>query len=151
MIEAHDYRVQLTGTRPTTGILQSIDDGLPALGVASPPEFGGPTGVWSPEHLLVASVSACLMTTFRALAARGRIEVLDYSDDATGQLRRGPGGLYRVETITLRPRVVVSADGGSDKALRLIRKAEHTCLIGNSISSEILVEPTVLVAHHVGT
>lgn len=151
MIESHDYRVQLTGTRVKTGILESTGDGLPALGVASPPEFGGPAGIWSPEHLFVAAISACLMTTFRALAERSGMEVVDYSDDATGHLSRDKRGLYRMERVTLRPRVVTGDEAAVAKVHRLLRKAEQVCLIGNSVSSQIALEPSVLVVHHVGT
>jgi len=35
--------------------LGSSPDGLPDLKVSSPPPFGGPAGVWSPEHLFVLS------------------------------------------------------------------------------------------------
>ena len=36
----------------------------PHLTVATPPEFGGPESVWSPEELFVASVGSCLLSTF---------------------------------------------------------------------------------------
>lgn len=39
-----------------------------------PPEFGGPERTWSPEHLFVAAVSSCLMTTFRAIAEMSELE-----------------------------------------------------------------------------
>ena len=42
----------------------------PDLTVATPPEFGGPAGVWSPEELLVASVGSCLLSTFLYFAYR---------------------------------------------------------------------------------
>ena len=33
---------------------------LPNLHVDAPPEFKGHDGVWTPEHLFVASVNSCL-------------------------------------------------------------------------------------------
>lgn len=68
MIESHDYEIQIVSTGARSGVMDSEEDRLPSLYVASPPEFGGPEGVWSPEHLFVASVAACMMTTFRAIA-----------------------------------------------------------------------------------
>ena len=151
MIESHDYEVQLTGTGRKTGKLHASQDGLPSFEVASPPEFDGPQGVWSPEHLFVASVSSCLMTTFQAIAAASRVEVLDYSDQASGRLTRGDDRLYRIESITVRPRVVIGDQSKVDKTLRLIEKAERACLISRSIDSDVTLEPTVIVDHQVGT
>ncbi|RYD87166.1 MAG: hypothetical protein EOP50_21205 [Sphingobacteriales bacterium] len=45
--------------------------------VATPPEFAkGEAGTWSPEHLLVAAVNSCLMTTFLAIAENHQSSVL---------------------------------------------------------------------------
>ena len=144
MIESHDYQVAITGTGPKSGLLESESDGLPPLEFASPPEFGGPDSTWSPEHLFVASVAGCLMTTFQAIAANSGIEVLEYTDNSTGHLRRGDDRRYSIDRITLRPTVVVSADSNSAKTYRLLEKAEEACLIGRSIVSERILEPTVL-------
>ena len=144
MIESHDYQVAITGTGPKTGRLESTGDGLAPMEFASPPEFGGPEKTWSPEHLFVASVAGCLMTTFQAIAANSGIEVLEYTDDATGHLQRGDDRRYSIDRITLRPTVVISADSNPDKTYRLLEKAEEACLIGRSIVSERILEPTVL-------
>lgn len=149
MIESHEYELQLTGTGLKTGIMNSIQDGLPSLPLSSPPEFAGPEGVWSPEHLYVAAISACLMTTFRAIADISRVEVVEYTDNATGLLERGDDRLYSMPKITLRPRVVVEDETKVDKVHRLLEKAEAVCLISRSVNSEIAVEPTVLVASSV--
>jgi organic hydroperoxide reductase OsmC/OhrA len=149
LIEAHDYQLKLEGTGPKTGILEA--EGLPPLEVASPPEFGAPKGIWSPEHLYVASLSSCLMTSFRVIAEIARVEVLEYSDQATGHMRRGEDRLYRMEKVTLRPRVVIADPDQVEKAHRLLEKADQVCLISRSVNSEVVVEPTVVVAHQVGT
>lgn len=151
MIESHDYEVQLTGTGSKTGKIDATEDGLPTLEVASPPEFNGPEGVWSPEHLFVASISSCLMTTFRSIAAMSGVQVLDYRDDATGRLQRGDDRLYTIESVTLRPRVVIDDEAKVERTLRLLEKAEHVCLISRSVNSTVKLEPTVVVDHQVGT
>lgn len=144
MIDTHDYPLHLESTGPKTGTLTS-DEGLPKLDVASPPEFGGPAGTWSPEHLFVASVSSCLMTTFRAIATMSNLDVVDYTDDPVGHLVR-EGSLFRVESVTLRPRVVVSNPDTVDKAQRLLEKAERACLISRSVTADIRLEATVAVS-----
>lgn len=151
MIESHEYHVSVTGVDAKTGYLDSPFDGLPGLEFASPPEFGGPGRIWSPEHLFVASVAACLMTTFRAIAASSGVEVIEYTDYSMGHLQRGENGLYSIDRIVLRPTVVISSESKPDRAHRLLEKAERVCLIGRSINSETVLEPRVLQAHQVGT
>ena len=62
----HSYEVTLTGG--PTGNATISTDGVPRLSSAPPKEFDGPGDAWSPEHLLLASVLAYFMFTFRALA-----------------------------------------------------------------------------------
>lgn len=149
MIESHDYVLHIEGTGPKTGIMTADEDGLPALHVSSPPEFGGPSGVWSPEHLFVASVSSCLMTTFRTIADLSKLDVVSYSDDPVGHLIRDDDGLYRIESVTLRPQVSISDPEKTDRTIRLIEKAERACLVSRSVSAEIQLEPVVHVVEQV--
>jgi len=142
-VDSHEYRVQLTGTGAQTAILDSVEDGLPALEVATPPQFGGREKVWSPEHLFVASAAACLMTTFRVVAGISKLEVLIYTDDAIGRLIKGEDRLYRIDRVTLRPRVVIRDSNQIEKAHRLLQKAEEVCLIGRSMACHIVLEPTI--------
>ncbi len=151
MIDTHVYKVELVGADEKTGTLTAIDDRLPEMAVASPPEFGGPGGKWSPEHLYVASLSSCLMTTFRSIAANSGVEVLDYSDEATGRLQRGEDRLYSIDKVTLRPTIVVATDSRVDRVERLVQKAEQVCLISRSVTTEVTVEPRILQAHQLGT
>lgn len=150
MIESHQYEVQIVGSGPKSGKVEASQDGLPTLEFASPPEFGGPKGVWSPEHLYVAAISTCLMTTFHAIADISNVEVVEYTDSASGLLERGDDRLYSMPQITLRPRIVIKDESKVDKTLRLIEKAEQVCLINRSINSDVFLEPTVVV-YQVGT
>lgn len=146
MIESHDYRLHLDGGTDGTGRMTAPGDDLPALDVAAPPEFGGQGSIWSPEHLFVASVSSCLMTTFRAIADASSLEFVDYSDDPSGHLVRDENRLYRMESVTLRPRVVITDPDKVDKAHRILDKAERACLISRSLEATVQMEPTVQVA-----
>jgi peroxiredoxin-like protein len=144
MIDTHEYPLRLEGMGPKEGVLTSTDD-LPKLDVASPPEFGGPGRTWSPEHLFVAALSSCLMTTFRAIATISNLDIVDYSDDAVGHLVREES-LYRIASVTLRPRIVITDAEKVEKATRLVEKAERACLISRSVNAKIVVEPTIEVA-----
>lgn len=146
MSESHDYYVELRHIGDARGELSDSEHQLPPLEVAPPPQFGGRPGVWSPEHLFVASVAACLMTTFQAIASISRLDFLDYTDRPSGHLIKGEDGRYRLESVTLRPRVVVESETKADRARRLLDKAKEVCLISRSIGAKVQMEPTVEVA-----
>ncbi len=85
------------------------------------------------------------MTTFRAIAEMSNLEIVDYSDDATAHLIRDEGG-YRIDVITLRPKVVISDPEKVEKAHRLLDKAERACLISRSINAEVHMSGEVEVS-----
>ena len=85
------------------------------------------------------------MTTFRSIAAMAGVDVVSYEDAATGELLRGDDRLYRIETVTLRPRVVIKDERHVDRTLRLLNKAERACLIGRSVNTQVSLEPEVTV------
>lgn len=120
--------------------------GFPSLNVATPPEFPkGVPNVWSPEHLFVASASACLMTTFLAIAENSNLEFLSYSTEASGKLEKIEGN-FMISEIELKPRIVIKNEKDRDKALRIIHKSEEKCLISNSMKTKIILSPEILTA-----
>ncbi|MBO6536216.1 MAG: OsmC family protein [Balneolaceae bacterium] len=144
MSEKHLYDVQLSWTSDRKGTLSS--ETLPQkIEVATPPEFPkGMPGIWSPEHLFVASVSSCLMTTFLAIAEFSKLDYLRFNVDAIGTLEK-VDGKFKMSVIELRPVVEIDDASKEAKALRIIEKAEAACLISNSITSEIVLKPTVKI------
>lgn len=119
--------------------------GLPEIEGATPPEFpGGVEGYWSPEHLFIASANICLMTTFLAIAANSKFEFLEYASEVEGKLEKVDGKLTMSE-ITLRPVLKVKSEEQIEKGIRMIEKAEHNCLISNSMKSKIILIPQVIV------
>jgi peroxiredoxin-like protein len=125
--------------------LASSADGLPDLAVASPPAFGGPAGVWSPEHLYVLAATSCWLTTFLAVAELSRLELAAVEAAGEGTVERGDDRKYRIPRIVLRPRVTVRREVDRERALRLVEKAENACMIRNSVTTEIALEPEVAV------
>jgi organic hydroperoxide reductase OsmC/OhrA len=144
MIESREYPVTVSWTSGRAGYAESVD-GLPGLPLAAPPEFGGEEGLWTPEHLLVASVASCLMTTFLAIAELSKLEVESLEVGASGHLVRGEDRRYRFDRITVRPVVGVVGESAREKALRLLAKAEELCLITRSLSAEVQMEPRIEV------
>lgn len=148
MIASHDYPVRLRWIQGKRGAATSPDV-LPELPVAAPPEFGGPPRMWSPEHLFVASVASCFMTTFLTIADLSKMEILDLDIEASGRLERQEDGGYGITEVVLRPRVALADEREREKALRIAAKSEERCLVSRSIRSAVRVEPEVTVSETV--
>lgn len=116
---------------------------LPTLEVAAPPEFQGHEGIWTPEHFFVASVNACFMTTFLAIAANSKLEFVSFSSEAKGRLERVEKIGYQLTEIQLRPRLTIRQPRDLERAARVLEMAEKNCFISNSIKSVVKLEPQV--------
>ncbi|MFA8344074.1 MAG: OsmC family protein [Rhodothermaceae bacterium] len=116
---------------------------LDTIKVATPPEFPkGVPNIWSPEHLYVASVNVCLMTTFLAVAENSRLEFENYSAEATGKLEKVERTMQITE-IVIKPKITLKNKEDEEKALRIINKSEDVCLISNSIKTKVILEPII--------
>jgi peroxiredoxin-like protein len=118
---------------------------LPGLQVDAPPEFKGHDGVWTPEHLFVAAVNSCFMTTFLAIAENSKLDFLSFKSNAEGKLEKNGHGFIMSELV-LRPKLVIKAGRDAERALRILEKAEKHCLISNSIKTVTTLEPDISVA-----
>ena len=120
-------------------------NGLPTLPSASPVQFGGAGTRWSPESLLVASVVACFVLTFRAIATVSKLSWVSLSCDANGTLDR----IDRVTQFTafdLRATLRLPAGADAEQAERLLKRAEETCLVSNSLKARPRLTATIEVA-----
>ena len=143
MSDSHTYTTKLEWKETRKGLVSS--EGLPSLEVATPPEFpGGIGGVWSPEHLYVAAAEVCLMTTFLAIAENSKLDFSAYSSEAVGTLEKTDSG-FQITKIKIRPHIVVGDEGLKDRTARIVEKAEHHCLVSNSMKTEIELDVTVSV------
>jgi len=147
-MEAHYYNVDINWENSRKGIMCSPElnkeNGV-CIEVATPPEFPkGMEGIWSPEHLFVAAVSGCLMTTFLAIAENSTLEFASFNCEAKGKLEHVEDVLMMSE-ILLKPTVVIYNEAYRDKATRILKKAENACLITHSIKSKITMEITIEV------
>ena len=113
--------------------------------VATPPQFpGGVEGIWSPEHLFVAAVSSCLMTTFIAIAEYSKLEYESLEIQSTGKLAKIEGKFMMTEVV-LKPKLVIKDEKSVEKAERILHKAEAACLISRSIKSTVTLQTDVQV------
>jgi organic hydroperoxide reductase OsmC/OhrA len=122
-------------------------DALPAeatLQLSSDPAFGGDPALVNPEQLLVLAAASCQLLSFLAVAARARIDVVDYQDNADGEMPEDDPPL-RITRITLRPRITIRGDVDDARTRHLVEVAHRECFIANSLATEVIVEPEVIV------
>lgn len=116
---------------------------LPSLEVATPLDFGGHEGLWSPEQCFVAAVNACVMTTFLAIAEMSKLSFESYEAHTTGKLDKPEGQVMQFTEITVRPKLVITHSKDLERAGRLLEKAEKHCLISNSIKAVVHMVPEI--------
>jgi peroxiredoxin-like protein len=143
MASAHTYRTQTHWTMHRRGIVEA--ESVPrTINFAAPPEFGGEPGLWTPEHLLLASVSTCFVATLRAVADASKLAFTDLQVSAEGIVEKLEGG-YRFTRISLRPVVTIHHDEDRERMGRLMEKAEHACLVARSLACTMTLEPTIVI------
>jgi len=102
------------------------------------PAFRGDASKGDPEDMLVAALSSCHMLSFIAIAAKKKIIVDSYQDDAVGFLENDGGKLWMTRVI-LRPLIKSSADAATLAEIHHL--AHQACFIANSVKTNVTVEP----------
>jgi peroxiredoxin-like protein len=141
---SHQYNVNLKWNEGRVGEVFSPELNS-KIEVATPPQFPkGVEGVWSPEHFFTAAVNSCFMTTFLAIAENSRLEFKEFNCNAVGVLDQIEGKFLMTEVI-LNPTLIITKEEDKEKALRVLDKSEKACLISNSITSKVSLNPTVIL------
>ena len=120
---------------------------LKSLSVSTPPEFGGPEGEWSPEHLFLSSITSCFMSTYLVFVNKMKIENKGFECTATGQVEI-VDGKYKFTYIHIYPKAFVGNDADVERAKVAMEKTKKYCLISNSVNAEIVQHPEVVIAKH---
>jgi organic hydroperoxide reductase OsmC/OhrA len=110
---------------------------------SSAPDFRGEAERVNPEEAFIAALSSCHMLTFLAIAAKNKVSLDSYHDEAVGYLEKNAAGRLAITRVILRPRIQWSA--GVSVAESLLQKMHHQahegCFIANSVNTNITVEP----------
>jgi peroxiredoxin-like protein len=149
MEKRYAYHTTAHWTMNKRGIVEAEGSIPRTINFAAPPEFGGEPGLWTPEHLLLASISTCFVATFRAVAEASKMEIHDLEVPAEGVIEKQEGG-FRFTRITLRPALTITREVDRERVGKLLEKAERVCLIARSILATMVLEPTIVVETPVG-
>jgi organic hydroperoxide reductase OsmC/OhrA len=82
------------------------------------------------------------MLTFLAVAAKHKVSLDSYEDEAVGVLEKNAEGRLAVTRVTLKPHIVWSA--GVTVTPELLAKLHHdaheNCFVANSVKTQVSVE-----------
>ena len=131
------------------GHLWQFDGGIEIPASASPHVVPLPLSIEAavdPEEAFVASLSSCHMLWFLDIAARARLLVDDYRDEAAGIMSRNGDGVLAMTRVTLRPEVSFGAGHAptTEEFLDLHRAAHEQCFIANSVKTEVICHPRMV-------
>jgi organic hydroperoxide reductase OsmC/OhrA len=104
-------------------------------------ESKGDPRVLNPEQLVVMAASSCQMLWFLHLAAKARIDVVEYEDSARAEMPDD-----RITEIALRPRIVIASEAGEERVRKLFELAHSHCNVANSLTARVTLEP-IIEAH----
>jgi len=92
-----------------------------------------------PEESFVASLSSCHMLTFLAIAAKKRMVVDSYVDEAVGFMKKNERGKLAVTHVELRPQIVFSGEKipTSEQIEKMHHLSHEECFIANSVTTQI--------------
>jgi organic hydroperoxide reductase OsmC/OhrA len=126
-------------------------DGRTAIHGSSDPAFHGNPTCYSPEDLLVASLSSCHMLWYLHLCAVAGVVVTAYVDNATGTMAERKHGGGHFKEVTLHPSVIITASSDIKLAKDLHDRAHELCFIANSVNFSVLCKAEITVVEdHAG-
>jgi len=134
------YRTNIKLTGKGEGIIESGNK--PSIELSTPVEFGGKPGVWTPEELLVASVNACIMTTFSYYAGKRGFKFISYESSSEGIIELVEMK-YLFSRITIKPKITVGSKGDIGVAENLLKISKESCFVSNSVKANVILEPEI--------
>ncbi len=122
----------------------------PEMRFSAPPDAHGHPGVLTPEDAFVAAANTCVMMMFIWAAERYKLDLLSFECRTEGTKLIE---LDRTEIFTrlhFRPVIRVGAGGQprevvENRVRRALQSAQKYSLVANSVKSEIVVDPEILV------
>jgi organic hydroperoxide reductase OsmC/OhrA len=126
----------------------------PEMEFSAPPDAQGHAGVLTPEDAFVAAANTCVMLMFIWAAERFHLKLLSYECRTEGTKLIE---LDRTEMFTrlhFRPVIRVACDPGQRdiveaRTRRALQAAQKYSLVANSVKSELIMEPEIMVSEDV--
>jgi organic hydroperoxide reductase OsmC/OhrA len=122
----------------------------PEMKFSAPPDAQGHAGVFTPEDAFVAAANTCVMMMFIWATERFKLKLVSFECRAEGTKLIE---LNRTEIFTrlhFRPMIRIAAAGEARATIeartrRALQAAQKYSLVANSVKSEIVVEPEIII------
>ena len=95
--------------------------------------------------MLCAALADCFVLTFRAISRASKFEWINLDCEVEGTLERSDGASRFTRYVT-RASLRVPAGTDAAKARQLLEKAEHACLVSNSVNGARELQTEVIEA-----
>lgn len=111
---------------------------------SAPPGAHGHAGVMTPEDAFVAAGNTCVMMMFLWACERFKIPLVAYECYAEGTKIIELDRTELFTKIVLRPKIRVK-ECDDNRIRRALQAAQKFSLVANSLKSEIMIEPEIIV------
>ena len=122
----------------------------PEMDFSAPPDAHGHEGVFTPEDAFVAAANTCVMMMFLWATERFKLKLLSYEcrTEGTKQIELDRTEIF--SRLRFRPVIRVAACGEPASVVearvrRALQAAQKYSLVANSVKSEIVVEPEIVI------
>jgi organic hydroperoxide reductase OsmC/OhrA len=105
------------------------------LTLSIPPEFDGPGGGFSPEDLYALALLNCFGATFKVIAERSRVDYRQLTLSGALIVDRNEAGAPWMKRFELE--AVLEGATDRERADRVLQKTSTSCLILNSVKTEV--------------
>ena len=127
----HHYQTWLVRTLSSRARMEAPP--RPQISGGPPPEFDGDATAWSAEQLLLSSIGLCVLTTFEALAARDRVDLLAYEARVGGVVDKSETGpQFTKFTVEIDMEVL-----DVERARATLDEAQRHCLVSNALKTPV--------------
>lgn len=127
----HHYQTWVVRTLSSRARLEAPP--RPLICGGPPPESDGDATSWSAEQLLLSSIGMCVLTTFEALAARARVDLLGWEARVGGMVDRTDEGL-RFTKFTVEIDMDVS---DVERARAVLEDTKRCCMVVRALEATV--------------
>ena len=116
----------------------------PQMAFSAPPDAQGHPNVFTPEDAFVGAVNSCIMMMFLWACERFKIDLVSYTCHAEGTKRIELDQTEIFTHLRFFPQIVVR-QADEKRVRRALESAQKYSLVANSVKSEIIIEPKIVV------
>jgi organic hydroperoxide reductase OsmC/OhrA len=92
-------------------------------------------GVWTPEHLLLASLCRCTLSSLRHHARQARVELVGRGGASGTVSRRESDGRFAFVRVDVELSVALEPPPAQPEVRELLARAERDCFVGSSLTT----------------